>query len=687
MANAYTNQIHDGTLPAPVGNVATALNADSLADQRTAATSLFTFLQNPERELLQLNIGDGDKPRTFLINLPNSSKVRVCHCIGVGASAIGTTSPTDGKLLVLTGDGGHDIGAPAPLVLPKSMVDAQDIISMTHELFVSRLAEKGRDYTWPLASRAKACEGATNTFNIMAIAPIPIFLVNDGIEADLDAALVYERVLGLDDATNDMFTHLKHFLLAVLTGHNQNDIPPHVTQDDLFAPTPADAKKWAKTKFNKCYPTLAPPNVPVQPNAEGGNAQVAQILAQLLQLQQQTNQRNNEEEKKDDEVGPNPNGFSIKEWETICEMCGKQNNANITTLPQWIQDISDKSNSESYKMTIIRKHIMDNEFYDDAEVPLTATLLKMVAKRNWAGKDGNIKRPSILHAAEGLSPFMVLDFSEDEVAALNDADENIGQASHVTPGDIKALKSKFKPKVPDTSEKFIVLLKTFANLIFSLFSIDSPLFQYLQTVIKALREYSPRARDAMSNSTKASILWVILKQSRLFAIGETAVLAEFQEVQRILTAKSASYNHAETPQELIETSNASDKKRKKEDKSKNSNQNEGQNKQLKPTKNANCWHPKLKAALEGPLQVSNHPSFLAIFQYCGTNPDEVCARWESRCAPNLFFGKCFYGDKCRKEHVLAKEWEIPKMLKLVEKFVQKPLGLRQGQSPSPIPSR
>jgi hypothetical protein len=144
MAGAYTNQINEGMLPRrPVGNVATALNNDLLDDQCTAATAFYTFLTNPDRELLQLNIGSGDKPCTFLINLSNSSKVRVGHCIGVGVSAIGATFPVDGKLLVLTGDGGHDIGAPAPLVLPKSMVVANDIIAMTHDLFVARLAKKG----------------------------------------------------------------------------------------------------------------------------------------------------------------------------------------------------------------------------------------------------------------------------------------------------------------------------------------------------------------------------------------------------------------------------------------------------------------------------------------------------------------------------------------------------------------
>jgi hypothetical protein len=198
MAGAYTNQINEGMLPRrPVGNVATALNNDLLDDQCTAATAFYTFLTNPDRELLQLNIGSGDKPCTFLINLSNSSKVRVGHCIGVGVSAIGATFPVDGKLLVLASDGGHDIGAPAPLVLPKSMVVANDIIAMTHDLFVARLAKKGWDYTWPLASHAKATENNTTTYHIMAIAPILIFLVNDGIDADLDTALVYERILGL----------------------------------------------------------------------------------------------------------------------------------------------------------------------------------------------------------------------------------------------------------------------------------------------------------------------------------------------------------------------------------------------------------------------------------------------------------------------------------------------------------
>jgi hypothetical protein len=451
MANEYTNVIFDGNLPGPIGNVATALSTASIAEQKTAATEFFEYLQNPTRELLQLNMDN--KPHVFILGIQGTSNIRMCHSLGMGASAIGITAPTDGKLLALTGDGGQDIGASAPLVLPTLMVEKEDIIAMSHEYFVSKLAEKGETYAWPLASRAKAVEGnGDHTVKVFKIAPIPPFLIYDGIDQDLDAALVYERVLGLDDHTTAMFSHLKSFLLAILTGHNAPDKWPTIPNTALVAPPPAVAKAWARDKFKKVYPALAPmaqqQGQAVQAIPPGNNVDIAQLLAQLIQMQNQNNNNNNgrnEEEKKEDaDQASNLSGYSQQEYDALCQMCGKQAGANILTLPNWIQETSIKNTSDSYKMTLIRKHIMNNQFYDEADVPLTAALLKMVAKRSWAGKDGNIKRPSILHAAEGLSPFLVYDFTEDEVAALNDLDENIGQASYVTPDDIKALKTTWK---------------------------------------------------------------------------------------------------------------------------------------------------------------------------------------------------------------------------------------------------
>ena len=74
-------------------------------------------------------------------------------------------------------------------------------------------------------------------------------------------------------------------------------------------------------------------------------------------------------------------------------MCGKSTTGDSADLPLWMQDCAEKGTREPYKMTIIQKAIMANIYYDDADVPLTAPLLKMIMKRSWNGRDGNVTRP------------------------------------------------------------------------------------------------------------------------------------------------------------------------------------------------------------------------------------------------------------------------------------------------------
>jgi hypothetical protein len=89
---------------------------------------------------------------------------------------------------------------------------------------------------------------------------------------------------------------------------------------------------------------------------QGNNVNVAQLLAQLIQMQNPNNNNNrgNKEEKKEDaDQQTNPNGFSQQEFDALCQMCGKQAGSSILTLPNWIQETSVKNSSESYKMTLI----------------------------------------------------------------------------------------------------------------------------------------------------------------------------------------------------------------------------------------------------------------------------------------------------------------------------------------------
>ena len=93
--------------------------------------------------------------------------------------------------------------------------------------------------------------------------------------------------------------------------------------------------------------------------------------------------------------------------------------------------------SDAYKLTIICKWLMTTYHYDDADVPLTAPLLKIIQKRSWVGKDGNVTRPSLAHAMDGLSPFLMLDLSKDEVATINNEVDLLKNASLISIKDLR----------------------------------------------------------------------------------------------------------------------------------------------------------------------------------------------------------------------------------------------------------
>eukprot|EP00957_Ditylum_brightwellii_P159937 12174274-Ditylum_brightwellii.AAC.1 len=68
------------------------------------------FLWDLTTPLLNLNTNRGRF--TAMINTTHSNKVKLIHCVGVGASTIGAASPTDGKLLMLSGEGNKTMGCP-----------------------------------------------------------------------------------------------------------------------------------------------------------------------------------------------------------------------------------------------------------------------------------------------------------------------------------------------------------------------------------------------------------------------------------------------------------------------------------------------------------------------------------------------------------------------------------------------
>ena len=142
---AHQPVVWSGELPGPDGLIATFLHSITVADQRKHAEDFYGFLTHDERQFIQLNMDE--VPRFALVSIASSSQVKVVFGCGIGASGIGTISPLDNKLLFLTGDGGHDIGVPTPLVLPPSMGDKNSVHVMTEAEFGTSITAKGKDYS------------------------------------------------------------------------------------------------------------------------------------------------------------------------------------------------------------------------------------------------------------------------------------------------------------------------------------------------------------------------------------------------------------------------------------------------------------------------------------------------------------------------------------------------------------
>ena len=288
---------------------------------------------------------------------------------------------------------------------------------------------------------------------------------------------------------------MQPFLQACLSTHNSADPKPYIPHERLIAPPPLEAQRWTISKFKKCFPTLQPQQQPSQSTAAGPDLQAIMqplIQAQIQQLQlfqsASTNNLSQQEEKK--EVEPPSLGISDQEISALLQMCGELSTASPSLLPQWVHLCAQKNTSDEYKYTIIRKHIMDNVVFNDADVPLTTPLLKMIVKRKWLGKDGDTRLPSILNAMEGLSPFPMADIDADDVARINSAATALAEASHTTVDDINKLKAKQQPSVPDSPNDFLQLLKRFGNLLAAIFSQKCPLFKCIHLVITALKQYS-----------------------------------------------------------------------------------------------------------------------------------------------------------------------------------------------------
>ena len=184
----------------------------------------------------------------------------------------------------------------------------------------------------------------------------------------------------------------------------------------------------------------------------------------------------------------------------------------------------------------------------------------------------------------------------------------------------------------------------------------------------------------MTVGTKGSILWIILLQSRHFALGELDVLCEFSTMHNDLQAKRVVIQHGECPAELLANSlvPSSDTNTSPKENNDDMAPLAGKNPKKPRKSNPNNWHPKLRAALEAPLKEAGEPLFTMILNFCKKNAYHIVPKDSQSCAPNMLFGCCFHGDKCTRKHDLANDTQVEQILELTAPFRADPKKLTTG---------
>ena len=84
----------------------------------------------------------------------------------------------------------------------------------------------------------------------------------------------------------------------------------------------------------------------------------------------------------------------------------------------------------------------------------------------------------------------MLDLSEDEVALLNNEDDLITSASLVSMDDLRQQRKHQKVHIYTESDKFMLMLKRYTNIVYVIVFQACPLFKVLRGVIFELRDLS-----------------------------------------------------------------------------------------------------------------------------------------------------------------------------------------------------
>ncbi len=703
-----------GQYPAPDNNISKTIESKATKEeQRQAATDLRDFLNDPTSNLRDLN----GEPRIFtaIIMVPGKPEVKVVYGFELGTVArIGAISPIKDKVLAMYGDGGPTIGFPQVMVLEPTIRDPVQVKTPTEAFVQSELQKANQQVDQPVV-KALNC---TEEENVLILCPVPAYWVYDGFTKDLPAALVYERVLDCQHDSPMRSDALKFLRACLVSSHRQQDVKPYIPQDIYQRMAPQEARAWAVNKFNLLCPPLPPPPpigggaLPGQPGgvaalatAAGATgttgAQVtldANTVALLVQGMSGQHRSATAEEKKDD-GGSDPKIGEI-ELRNMKRMCGLPADAQFESLPAWFQKLFEKNLTDEEKTIIVSNELEKRTFYDEAEIPIYPELLRTIIKRTWTAQDLG-KRSAYANAAKGVTPFAMIDLSDNDVAEMYMTAADVSQATYVTSGEVTKLREKLKATVPASTDKLILKLKRYTNYLYALYTSRCPKYLRMRKIMTALLNLRESARARMSHDVRASILWIIHLQARKFAKGQMIAgdkeecLFEFTNLLNVLQTKNChSISHDELPDALrgnigIGTDKKSTTAKRTAGTFLNTQGVDDEEpvaeKEPKKPKNriVQEYNKDLAEHFAEAMKITSKPGLQKVCDYCGITKRSLVPDLDVRkdCRQFLVLGWCGFDDrgKCILNHRTATPDQVKIIKEKTFKFTNDPNGMLSGK--------
>ena len=126
-------------------------------------------------------------------------------------------------------------------------------------------------------------------------------------------------------------------------------------------------------------------------------------------------------------------------------MCGLPENAEDDCFQKWYRDIFAKHLDEVARAQVIAEAVDGTWILEDAEVPLYPALVKAIIKRDWTALDLG-KQAALVNAAKGLSPFALIDLTDNDVAAMVEEYKGMYKATAASAAEVQAARAKVQIK-------------------------------------------------------------------------------------------------------------------------------------------------------------------------------------------------------------------------------------------------